>query len=118
MRQKYVISQYSAKNNLKIQEYAVVDKNMDKVPSSRLKNQDFQYLCKETYENKIVVRAISKGMSSLVSILRTPNIFPIEPYATKIAESVISLYNSPEDVTNPVELFFDDVDLLPIAFEH
>jgi hypothetical protein len=49
-------------------------------------------------------------MNALVAILRTDNIFPIEPYSTKIAESVMALYDSSED--GSVELFFDDVDLV------
>jgi hypothetical protein len=118
MRQKYVISRNSAKNKLKIMEYAVIDKHLNKVPSSKLKKDDFQFLCEETYGSKIVVRAISKGMNSLVSMIRTHNIFPIEPYASKIAESVKSIYKSSEDGADPVELFFDDVDLLPATFDH
>jgi hypothetical protein len=51
-------------------------------------------------------------MNALVEILRTHNIFPIEPYSNKIAESVMALYNSSEE--GPVELFFDDVDLVYI----
>jgi hypothetical protein len=51
-------------------------------------------------------------MNALVAILRTHNIFPIEPYATKIAESVMALYNSSEE--GSVELFFDDADLVSV----
>ena len=110
MRQKYVISRDGDKDKLKIREYAVIDKNMKKVASSMLRKGSFSFLCEETYENEIIVRSISKGMNALVAILRTHNIFPIEPYATKIAESVMTLYNSSED--DSVELFFDDVDLV------
>lgn len=118
MRQKYVISRYSNRNKLKIMEYAVIDKNLNKIPFSRLREGDYHFLCEETYESKIVVKAISKGMNALVSAIRTHNIFPIEPYAIKIAESVKSLYSSIEKDTDPVELFFDDVDLLPSSFDH
>jgi hypothetical protein len=110
MRQKYVISRDGDKDKLKIREYAVIDKNMKKVASSMLRKGSFSFLCEETYENEIIVSSISKGMNALVAILRTHNIFPIEPYATKIAESVMTLYNSSED--DSVELFFDDVDLV------
>jgi hypothetical protein len=48
----------------------------------------------------------------LISILRTDNIFPIEPYVNKIAESVMALYASSEEET--AELFFDDADLLSL----
>ncbi len=110
MRQKYVISRDGVNNKLKIKEYAIIDKNLKKVPSSMLQKGNFSFLCEETYESEIIVSSISDGMNALVTILRTDNIFPIEPYSTKIAESVMALYNSPED--GPVELFFDDVDLI------
>ncbi len=112
MRQKYVISRDVAKNKLKIREYEIIDKNMKKVASSILHKGSFSFLCEETYESEIIVSSISKGMNALVAILRTHNIFPIEPYATKIAESVMALYNSSKD--GSVELFFDDVDLMSV----
>jgi hypothetical protein len=112
MRQKYVISRNGAKNKLKIREYAILDKSLNKVASSMLQNGSFSFLCEETYESEIIVSTISKGMNALIAILRTHNIFPIEPYATKIAESVMALYNSSED--GSVELLFDDVDLLSV----
>ena len=110
MRQKYVISRDGDKNKLKIREYAVIDKNLRKVATSMLQKTSFSFLCEETYESDMIVSSISKGMNALIAILRTHNIFPIEPYANKIAESVMALYNSSED--GSVELFFDDADLL------
>jgi hypothetical protein len=112
MRQKYVISLNDIKNKLKIREYAILDKNLNKVPSSMLQKGNFSFLCEESYESKIIKSSISKGMNALVAILRTDNIFPIEPYATKIAGSVMELYNSTE--YDSVELFFDDVDLVSV----
>lgn len=112
MRQKYVISRNDDKNKLRISEYAITDKNLNKVASSMLQKGDFSLLCEETYESEIVVSSISKGMNALVSILRTQNIFPIEPYITEIAGSVMALYDSSED--GSVELFFDDVDLVSV----
>jgi len=112
MRQKYVISRDDTKNKLKIREYAILDKNLNKVASSMLQKENFSFLCEEIYESEIIVSSISKGMTALVAILRTDNIFPIEPYANKIAGSVMALYDSSED--DSVELFFDDVDLVSI----
>jgi hypothetical protein len=112
MRQKYVISRDGDKDKLKIMEYAIIDKNLNKVASSMLRKGSFSFLCEETYESEIIVSSISKGMNALVAILRTHNIFPIEPYATKIAESVMELYNSSEE--GSVELFFDDADLVSV----
>jgi hypothetical protein len=104
MRQKYIISRDGAKNKLKIMEYPILDKNLKKVASSMLKKGSFSFLCEETYEIEIIVNSISKGMNDLVATLRTINIFPIEPYVTKIAESVMALYNSSKD--GSVELLF------------
>ncbi len=111
MRQKYVISRDGAKNTLTIREYAVIDRNQQKVASSMLKKGSFAFLCEETYESEMIVNSISNGMNALIASLRTHNIFPIEPYVAEIAESVTSLYRSSED--GSVELFFDDADLFP-----
>ncbi len=40
MRQKYVISRNDDKNKLKIKEYAIIDKNLNKVASSMLQKGD------------------------------------------------------------------------------
>ena len=112
MRQKYVISRDGAEHKLKIREYAIIDKNLKKVASPMLQKGNFSFLCEETYESEIVVRSIAKGMNALVATLRTHNIFPIAPYAAKIAESVMVLYNSSKD--GSTELFFDDVDLVSV----
>jgi len=110
MRQKYVISRNGSKNKLEIKEYAIIDKHLKKVASPMLEHESFSFLCEETYESEMIVSSISKGMNDLVGNLRTHNIFPIEPYAVKIAESVMALYDSSEDAS--VELFFDDADEL------
>jgi hypothetical protein len=112
MRQKYVISRDGDSNELKIREYAVIEKNLKKVATPLLQKGSFSFLCEETYEGEMIKGSISKGMNSLVAILRTHNIFPIEPYVTQIAESVMALYHS--SGAGSVELFFDDVDLVSI----
>ena len=112
MRQKYVLSKNGEKKELKISEYAFIDKNQNKVESSKLQKENFSFLCEETYEDVTIVSSISEGMETLISILRTDNIFPIEPYVNKIAESVMALYASSEEET--AELFFDDADLLSL----
>ena len=112
MLQKYIISIDSSKDILKIREYAIIDKDLKRAASPMLNRGSFTLLGEETYESEIVVSSISKGMNALLSILRTHNIFPIESNATKIAESVMALYDSPED--GSVELVFDDLDLLSV----
>ena len=112
MRQKFVISRDGAKNKLKITEYAIIEANLRKAVSSVVQKQHYSLLCEETYEGDLVVDSIAKGTKSLVSMLRTRNIFPIEPHALKIAESVMALYSISGD--EPVELFFDDVELVSV----
>lgn len=112
MRQKYTISRDRTKRKLKIKEYAIIDKDLKKAASPMLNNGSFTLLGEESYESEIVVNSIAKGMTALLSTLRTHNIFPIEPNATKIAESVMALYNSSED--GSAELLFDDLDLLSV----
>ncbi len=109
MRQKYVISRDNQKNTLNIREYAIIDKNLKKVASSMLKRESFSLLGEEFYDRDIVVDSISKGKEALVATLRTRNIFPIEPYALKIAESVEAMYDSSE--ASDLVLFFDDADV-------
>ena len=110
MRQKFIISQNDVKNELKIEEYAVIDKIPKNTNTFSLQKENYSLLGEETYRSEIVVSSISKGRDALVATLRTRNLFPIEPYAQKIAESVMALYKLSND--NSVELFFDDVDLL------
>lgn len=112
MRQKYIISRDGPTNKLSIREYAITDTKVKKHVSSMLKNEQFALLCEETYEGKIILASISNGIKSLVAILRTDNLFPIEPYATKIAETVMTLYKTSEDTS--MELFFDDLDLVSV----
>ena len=112
MRQKYIISRDGPTNKLVIREYAITDTKVKKPVSSMLKNEQFAFLCEETYEGNIIAASISNGIKSLVAILRTDNLFPIEPYATKIAETVITLYNTSEHTS--AELFFDDLDLVSV----
>ncbi len=109
MRQKYVVSRDGPNNNLIIEEYAITDTKVKKPASPTLHEGKFTLLCKETYEGKIIFNSISNGIKSLVPILRTHNLFPIEPHAFVIAEAVVALYESTENT--PIELFFDDVDL-------
>jgi hypothetical protein len=115
MRQKFEISLNETADRLKIREYAIIDKNLNKVPSSFLREGDYQFLCEEIYDSEAILSSMSKGIDALIAILRTQNIFPIEPHALKIAESVTALYTSPEQATK--ELFFDDVDLLDVPKE-
>jgi hypothetical protein len=115
MRQKYVISRDGPKKMLTIMEYAIIDSKVKKPMTSIAQEARFVFYCKETYENKVILESIPDGINALVAALRTRNFYPIEPYVTKIAETVVALYNSSD--YEPVELFFDDVDLVSIDEE-
>ena len=109
MRQKYRICQSKKKETLNIKEYAVLDKDTKNVNSSLLREDHFDLICDQDYDGKVVARAAAAGCDELVETLRTTNLYPIAPYAAKIAESVIDLSNGEED--RCVELFFDDKEL-------
>ena len=109
MKQKYTISKNDEKTGIIIKEFAELDKEM------------FSLLCEETYADEIIKTAISKGKDTLIPTLRTQNLFPIGIYSEAIAEAVIKIYETNED--QPVELIFDDLDLmvkesdLPLAMD-
>jgi len=98
MKQKYLILKTEEKTGLVIREYAELDKEI------------FSLLCEETFDDEVVNSAIEKGKHELIATLRTQNLFPIGIYAKEIAAAVTKMYESGDD--QPVELFFDDTDLL------
>ena len=110
MRQKYVISKNDDRNELKIREYAILDKEQNKARRRVTTPQDFALIGQEKYDRKVVLKTISRGRLAVMALLRTKNLFPIEPYAQEIAKTVMTLYGSPRNDT--VELLFDDVELL------
>lgn len=110
MRQKYLITQKGKHSDLTIQEYAVIDKDLKNVASPLLREDQFSFLCEEHYDGSTIISSISQGVEALIDTLRTTNLYPIKPYAQKIAESVLELYGSESE--NSVELFFDDADLM------
>lgn len=98
MKQKYLIINDKENKQIKIQEFAELNKEM------------LSLLCEEAYDYKTVKSAISSGTESLITALRTNNLYPPGIYAAKIASAVVELYNSQKQETR--ELFFDDITLL------
>jgi len=98
MKQKYLISKENDQKKLIIKEFAELDK------------ERLSLLCEEEYDNNIIKSAISKGKETLISELRTNNMYPPGVYAEKIAQAVIDIFASKE--SQSVELSFNDVDLL------
>ena len=112
MRQKFIIEKNGTVSELNIKEYA----NLDRENKRALKKMDqefFSLLCEETYDNELITSAIKKGKISLISVIRTRNMYPILIHAEKIADSVIELYASGNNL--PFELLMDDKELLEIA---
>ena len=97
MKKKYLILKNDEKNQLTIQEFAEIEKQ-----------DEHTLLCEETYSAKDIESAISKGKEALISALRTVNLYPPGLSAGKIAEAVMTLYNSASDQS--IELFIDDRD--------
>ena len=110
MRQKYSISRNLRREELKIMEYAVTDKDLKKVTEQNLHKDNFLLVGEETYKSKAIIDSIARGNADLIVTLRTHNIFPIGTYASKIAERIREIYTLSEDLTT--ELFFDDHDLI------
>lgn len=98
MKHKYLITRNDKKSELVIQELGELDKDM------------YSLLCEELYDTKNIQAAITKGKKTLISAIRTENLFPIGIYAERIAEAVINMFASKNDQS--VELVFNDVDLV------
>ena len=98
MKQKYAILKNDEKTGIIIREFAELDKEI------------FSFLCEEKFEDETVKSAIEKGQDALIQTLRTQNLFPLGIYAKEIAAAVKKMYESGDD--QPVELLFDDTDLL------
>ncbi|MGD8524386.1 MAG: hypothetical protein PVF56_24785 [Desulfobacterales bacterium] len=104
MKQKYTILKDKDNQQLVIKEYAELDKEV------------MSFLCEETYEAKVIRSAIKSSKDSLISILRTDNLYPPNMYTDKIADAVIALYGTRDQ--DSVDLFFDDIELLTLAREN
>ncbi len=111
MRHKFMIKRNETKKELRIREYA----NLEREPKNEWQRSDvaaFSLIGEETYGKRAVTMAIEKGKRHLISVLRTHNMYPIGIYAEEIAVSVMGLYAS--DNKRLVELSFDD----KAYFEH
>ena len=109
MRQKFIIKNNNPKSELNIKEYAILDREHKNnlLESNR---ESFSLLYEETYDKELMLSAIGKGKKNLISVIRTRNMYPVIIYAEKIADSVIELYNTGNNLS--VELLFDDKEFL------
>ena len=96
MKRKYLILNSNDQKELIIREFAdLKDKKV------------LLLLGEEKYDVKAIKSAINKGKNTLISVLRTENLYPPGLYADKIAESVISMF---KEKKQSIELLFDDID--------
>lgn len=109
MRQKFIINNHNPKGELQIMEYACLERENKKKLVESIQ-EPFALLCEETYDKELILSAIGKGKKKLVSAIRTDNMYPILVHAEKIADSVIELYRTENNVS--VELLFDDKESL------
>ena len=98
MKQKYLILNDKENKQIKIQEFAELNK------------QTLSLLCEEAYDYKTIKSAISAGKDELIAALRTNNMYPPGIYAEQIAGAVNKLLKSRKQ--DSVELYFDDINLL------
>ena len=108
MKQKFQITLDEKTNQLSIKEFAVLERSYSDVTG--IEKDNYSFLYKETYDSGDIRSAISDGKDTLIGILRTQQLFPIEIYINEIADSVIDLYGPEKN--SSVELVFDDRDLL------
>jgi len=97
MKQKYTIQRNDADNALLLQEYGELDKEI------------MSLLCEETYAAETIKTALASGKKELIAALRTRNMYPPSVMADKIADAVMTLYQSEGAPT--AEILFDDRDL-------
>jgi len=110
MKQKFLITLDENINQLSIKEYAVLERTYKYKDAKSVEKDNYSFLYQESYDSGVIESAISEGKEALIRILRTPNMFPIESYINKMAESVTDLYGPEHNLS--VELVFDDKELL------
>ena len=98
MKQKYDIIKDNEKNELILKESAELDKDILSV------------LCEQIYDSASVEAAIKESRDSLVSLLRTKNMYPPSIYIEKIAEAVIEIYGN--GGLSSTEIYFNDSEFL------
>ena len=98
MKQKYAITRDTDTDQIRIQEFAELDKD------------SFSLVCEETYDRQKVQDAAAEGKEPLIEVLRTPNLYPVSEYVDRIADSVSALFEqSGQDF---LEVEFDDIEAL------
>lgn len=98
MKHKYAIFKDPASQQIVIQEYAELDKEM------------FSLLCEERYAEADLRAAIPEGEYALIAAFRTRNFYPTYTFAAQIATALKNLLGGAEAETQ--EVLIDDADFL------
>jgi hypothetical protein len=110
MIEKYQIVRDTQKDLLTIKEFAILEKVYGSGDFPTYSEVDFTLRCKETYNSGSIEQAVVSGRESLISTLRTRNMYPACHQAYAIADSIIELYGSLNE--SSTELLFDDQEYL------
>jgi hypothetical protein len=97
MKQKYVVLLDKEVDQLAIQEYAELDKEM------------LSLLCEETYDAQAIKAAMEKDRNALIQALRTHNMYPPGGYTERIADAVVEMLQPGGNTS--AELFFEEREL-------
>jgi hypothetical protein len=97
MKQKYVVLLDKDVDQLAIQEYAELDKEM------------LSLLCEETYDAQTIKAAMEKDRNALIQALRTHNMYPPGGYTERIADAVVEMFQPGGNTS--AELFFEEREL-------
>ena len=110
MIEKYQIVRDKEKDLLTIKEFAILEKVYKAGDFPSYSEEDFSLRCKENYNSGAIEEAIISGRNAVISVLRTPNMYPVSHQAYAIADSIIELYGSQNELST--ELLFDDKESL------
>ncbi len=98
MKQKYSIIKNDKEEVLNIKEFGELEK------------EKFSLICEVALEYKDLKPALKEGKPALISVIRTPDLYPPAAYMDQIADEITNFFKS-EDSTS-TEIVIDDKDLL------
>ena len=94
MKQQYSILRNEDNTRLIVREFGELDKDI------------LSLLCEESYDDKAVSDAVTAGKESVISVLRTKNLYPPRGHAEMIADTVIDYYATQK--TEPIDILIDE----------
>lgn len=104
MKQKYELIRLAETKQLKIREYAELDKEVHTL------------LCERTYDLATITEAMERGREALSAAFRNRHLYPNRFHAEKIADALAALMRDTDHES--VEIFIDDAEYLSGTDEH